>query len=139
VTRSQCLRFDSELDIERLRAARRERYQRGEIHTPERDVLAACLEFLKRHPKIGFAVRMSSGVARYKDERGVERVVRYGFKGCPDLWAMLRGSGRLVVVEVKSDSGTVTPEQQAVLEAVSNGGGIAVLARSVDDVWKALA
>jgi hypothetical protein len=130
------MRFDNAEAFERMQ--RRERFQRGEIHTPERDVLAAVLEFLRRHPKIAFAVRMNSGATRYRDAHGVERWVSYGFKGCPDLWAMLRGSGRLVVVEVKSDSGTVTPEQQAVLEAVSNGGGIGVLAYCVDDVLRAL-
>jgi len=130
------LRFTEDEFAER--AARRERFQRGQMHVPERDVLAAVLELLKRHPKVGFAVRMNSGVTNYRDKAGEQRWVRYGFKGCPDVWAMLRGSGRLFVVEVKSDRGKATEEQQAVLEAVSNGGGIGVLAYSVDDVMRAL-
>lgn len=137
MNRSHALRFDSELDLERLRADRRE-VMRTTLKTPERDVLAAVLELLQRHPKVGFAVRMNSGVTNYRDKTGEQRWVRYGFVGCPDVWAMLRGSGRLMVVEVKGDRGRATPEQQAVLDAVSNGGGIGVLAYSVDDVMRAL-
>lgn len=137
MSRTSALRFTEDEFAER--AARRERFQSGKITVPERDILAAVLDLLKRHPRIAFAVRMNSGVTKYVDQKGVERFVRYGFKGCPDIWAMERGSGRLIVVEVKSDTGKATPEQRAVLDAVANGGGIGMLAYSVDDVVRGLA
>jgi hypothetical protein len=119
--------------------ARRERFRSGQIHVPERDVLAACLELLARHPRVAFAKRMSTGVTKYTDHKGVERFVRFGFPGCPDIWAMLRGSGRLMVVEVKSDRGVVSDEQDAFMQAVNGGGGLGIVARSVSELVEALA
>lgn len=108
------------------------------IAVPERDVLADVLAFLKRHPKIAFAVRMGSGVARFGNKDGPVRFVQFGFKGCPDVWAMFRGTGRLLVVECKSTDGALSEEQRAVLDAVRIGGGVSVVARSIEDVANAL-
>jgi hypothetical protein len=138
MTRSHCLRFDSELDLERIRAARRERFQRGELHVPERDILAAVLELLARHPRVAWAKRMNSGVTNYRDKTGEQRWVRYGFPGCPDIVGQLR-TGQMLGIECKSDTGRPTDEQQAVLDTINAAGGLAFVARSVDDVWKALA
>jgi hypothetical protein len=141
MTRSQCLRFSSELDLARLRSERRERSQA--IHTPERDVLAACLAFLQRHPRVAWAKRMSTGVTRYTDHKGVERFVRFGFNGCPDIIGQLRPVppnpvGAWLAIECKSDSGEPTDEQQAVLDTINAAGGVAFVARSIDDVMLAL-
>ena len=104
----------------------------------EAETQVAVLAFLRKHPKIAFAVRMNSGMAREQNADGTERVIRYGFRGCPDVWAMLRGSGRLLVVEVKRDGKRPTDDQQAVLDAVNGGGGIGVVAYRLEDVANAL-
>jgi len=144
MTRSQCLRFSSELDLDRLRAARRERYQRGQTHVPERDVLEAVLELLQRHPKVAWARRMNTGVTKYKDHNGVERFVKFGFNGCPDIIGQLRPVppnpvGAWLGIECKSDRGQPTPEQEAVLDTINAAGGVAFVARGVDDVMRELA
>lgn len=137
---SRMLRLSSELDLDRLSAERRERRQ----VVPERDVLAAVLELLQRHPRVAWCRRFNSGVTKYRDGAGAERWVRYGFPGCPDVLGQLRPMppnpiGALLAIEVKSDTGRPTPEQQAVLETINAAGGVAFVARSVDDVMRGLA
>jgi len=142
MTRGAMLRFSEDEFAEReAKRSRRDAFNngaRGRIVVPEREVQATILQFLKRHPKVGFAVRMNSGVTKYRDQKGVERFVRFGFKGCPDIWCVLVGGGRLFVIEVKSDSGALTDEQRAVLDAVNSAGGLGIEARSIDDVAQAL-
>lgn len=46
--------------------------------------------------------------------------------------------GRFVAVEVKSRTGRLSEEQGAFLQCVAAGGGVAIVARSVDDVLEAL-
>lgn len=41
---------------------------------------------------------------------------------------------RFMAVEVKSKRGKLSPEQQAFLNAVRNAGGIATMARSIDEL-----
>lgn len=66
--------------------------------------------------------------------------VRYGVGGVggADLIGILRGSGRFVACEVKGPKGRASEDQLRFLERVKRSGGIAVLARSVDDVLEAL-
>jgi VRR-NUC domain len=59
--------------------------------------------------------------------------------GHPDLCGYLVGSGRMLMIEVKSATGTLTPEQEQWAEMLRAGGVLYVLARSVADVEKALA
>jgi hypothetical protein len=60
--------------------------------------------------------------------------------GVPDLIACLPPAGRLVAVEVKrpggagNRGGSVTREQRAELTAIARAGGIAIVARDLDDV-----
>lgn len=50
-------------------------------------------------------------------------------KGGADIIGIAPG-GRFLAVEVKTDKGRTTPEQDRFLEAVRNAGGIACVARS---------
>ena len=65
------------------------------------------------------------------------RPMRTAPKGHPDLSGMLRG-GRALYVECKSSVGKLTEEQAAFLSLVNQHGGLAFVARSVDDVLKHL-
>jgi len=80
----------------------------------------------------------------YKDPRS-GRLVRYGLHtGSADLigWqsvvitpAMVgQRFARFVSIEVKTPTGRLSPEQSTWQAAVQKAGGIAVVARSVDDV-----
>lgn len=44
--------------------------------------------------------------------------------------------GRFFAIEVKSKNGRVTPEQQSFIDDVNAIGGVAFVARSIDDVEK---
>jgi hypothetical protein len=83
-------------------------------------------------------------VGAYKDPRS-GRVIRYGLVvGSGDLigWqsvviteAMVgQRFARFLSVEVKTPTGRLSPEQETWRQAVLKAGGIAVVARSVDDI-----
>ena len=53
--------------------------------------------------------------------------------GVSDILGILPG-GRLLAVEVKTNRGRVSPLQQLFLDAINRKGGLAFVARSVDEV-----
>jgi hypothetical protein len=84
-----------------------------------------------------------NNVGAYKAPDG--RVIRYGlFTGSGDLigWRTVvitpdmvgRHIAQFMSIEVKTPKGVVRPEQLVWAENVRKAGGIAVIARSVDDV-----
>jgi hypothetical protein len=104
----------------------------------EADVLSAVLQALALHPRVAWAQRMQSGAGRLVRKGGASQFLRFGFPGCPDVLGQLR-DGRVLACEVKRPSGKTTPEQTAFLDCVNANGGVALVARSADDVWRALA
>lgn len=59
---------------------------------------------------------------------------RFGLcKGSSDLIGIIAPSGRFLAIEVKSEKGRTTPEQDMFLELVRRMGGVAGVARSVED------
>jgi len=138
------LRFSEDEFAER--EARRERFKAGKIAVPERDVLAAVLEFLRLHPSVAWATRSNVGcgyllradqyhrlVAAGSLKAGEARFMRFGFKGAADITGQLR-DGKRLEVECKADRGVVSDDQAAFLQAVNGAGGVGIVARSVDDV-----
>lgn len=75
-----------------------------------------------------------------KDARRGPCKVAYGVggDGGSDYLGIVRGTGRLVALELKSDTGRATPEQLAFLDRCRRLGGLAVLARCPADVLEAL-
>jgi VRR-NUC domain len=96
---------------------------------PEAALLNAIMSLLRNHPKVAWRVRLNSGA--FTDARG--QFVRFGFVGCPDIWAMMRGTGKLLVIEVKAPGGKLTEAQELFLERVRRAGGHAGVARSIQD------
>jgi hypothetical protein len=80
-------------------------------------------------------MRNNSGVA---DQHG--RTVRYGCggNGCADYLGVLRSSGRFVAMEIKSTNGRVSDDQTRFLARVRRSGGIAFVARCLQDALDAL-
>lgn len=79
--------------------------------------------------------RNNTGVL--KDARGIP--VRFGLAvGSADLVGIVAPSGRFLAVEVKMPNGRLTPEQEAWLATVRRFGGIAEVARSIEDAEKIL-
>lgn len=62
---------------------------------------------------------------------------QFSIKGVPDIVGLLP-RGRLFAVEVKTSAGKVKPEQQAFIDRINLEGGLAFVARSVEDVMEKL-
>lgn len=54
-------------------------------------------------------------------------------RGVSDILGVLDG-GRTLAIEVKTPTGRVSPEQKTFIEQVNKRGGLAFVARSVEDV-----
>ena len=55
-------------------------------------------------------------------------------RGIPDRIAIEPGTGRFIAIEVKTKNGAVSDWQRKFLDQVEASGGIAIIARSVDEV-----
>lgn len=70
------------------------------------------------------------------DKRG--QLITFGLRGSADIFGVMAPDGRFLAIEVKNQKGRQTQQQAAFEKMVSSMGGLYVLARSVDDVYKAL-
>ena len=68
---------------------------------------------------------------------GNGRRISIGNKGVSDVLGCLPG-GRLLAIEIKTPNGKVSPEQKEFLGKVNALGGLAFVARGIDDVVKNL-
>jgi hypothetical protein len=71
------------------------------------------------------------GIFHFKVHQGLG-----SFPGVSDILGCWRG--RMLAIEIKTIRGTVSPQQQAFLRAITANGGLAVVARSVEDVIESL-
>lgn len=94
--------------------------------TPERDILAACLQLLAVHPKVAWAERMNTGAMKLDD-----RYVKFGFPGLSDIIGQLT-TGQMLAVECKRAGRRPTADQNRFLFVVNNSGGFACWVDSVD-------
>lgn len=115
-----------------------------EQQIPERAVLHACLEYLAR--KNVFAWRQNQGSMKMPNEvdpanpfrRRKNRFIRFaGVDGISDIIGIYKG--RFLAIETKRVGKKPTKEQRDFLDAIEKGGGIAIVAFTVDDVINALA
>ena len=103
------------------------------MKTPEREVVKACLEYLELRGV--YAYRQNTGAAEYADNTGRRRFVRYGKPGISDIIGVLPG-GRFIAVECKAPGGRLSEHQTEFLKDIERMGGLAVIARSVEDLEK---
>lgn len=66
------------------------------------------------------------------------RWITFGVPGCPDILGVLRPSGRLISIEVKTATGRLRPEQIAFRDMLVSHGALYILARSIDDAVRAV-
>lgn len=104
--------------------------------TPEGAIVAACLEFL--HYAGVTAWRNNSGAVKYKNASGASRFLRYGKVGSADIIGWMP-DGRFLGVECKTTTGRLSEAQKVWLAELRKAGGVAVVARSVDDLIEAMA
>ena len=94
--------------------------------TRESDIQAAILIYVTSLPG-SYGFRMNTGAVKDGD-----RFIRYGVKGQPDIFLILKG--RFVGIEVKTKTGRQSNDQKNWQRNCERAGGIYILARSVDDV-----
>ncbi len=58
--------------------------------------------------------------------------------GVSDIVGIIPNDGRILCIELKSKTGRVSPEQKIFLERIARDGGIAGVARSLQDVIEIL-
>ena len=75
--------------------------------------------------------------AYFAIRRGSKRFLRAAFPGCSDVLGQLH-TGHFFAVEVKRPSTGPTTDQQSFLDQVNDAGGLAIVARRVEDVQRAL-
>lgn len=100
------------------------------MKTPEAKVSAAIDRYLKSIGALN--LRTSAGLAQFG-----ERKVLMGAAGTSDRTCCIKG--RFVAIEIKSAVGKTTERQEHYLDRVRAAGGVAIVARSVEDVKAALA
>jgi hypothetical protein len=105
------------------------------MKTPEGAVVKVCLEYLALRGI--YAYRQNTGAAEYQNKTGKKRFVRYGKPGASDIVGLLPG-GRFIAVECKAPRGRLSELQAAFLQDIERMGGLAVVARSVEDLEKSL-
>ena len=103
----------------------------------EANILKAVLECLRYHPKVARVWRQNAGTLSAYNRDGSERFIRMGATGISDVIGFLKG-GRFLACEVKAPGKNPTAQQQEFLDSVNRAGGLAFVARSVDDVMAAL-
>jgi len=99
--------------------------------TEEGAVVQACLEYLGIYG--AFVWRNNTGSLKDK----INRPVFFGKPGSSDILGLLPG-GRFIAVECKSKKGKLSENQKDFLAEVERLGGLAIVARSVDDIMKAV-
>jgi hypothetical protein len=101
------------------------------------DRFAGKLNAARRNPAVLLPILQALLRGYYALRKGAKRFLRFAFPGCSDILGQL-ASGHLLAIEVKRPSTQPTPEQAAFLAQVNTAGGLALIARSVDDVQAAL-
>jgi VRR-NUC domain-containing protein len=105
---------------------------------PETDVVRAILLYLAMVPGVT-AWCMNSRVVFLPGKKGRMRPVRFGVPGIPDIYGWRAPGGRTLAIEVKRPTEKrVRRDQEIFLARVAAAGGIALVARSVDDVAKVI-
>lgn len=99
----------------------------------EAQILKAVLAAVKLHPKVARVWRQNSGTFAEQNRDGSTRYVRANTAhGMSDLMGFLK-DGRVLAIECKSATGKLAPHQKEFLDKITAAGGVAGVARSVDD------
>lgn len=100
----------------------------------EAQILKACMQYLRHHPRVALVYRVNSGTFGAQNRDGSTRYIRANTqRGMTDI-AGTMSDGRALYVEIKSRTGRVQPHQEAFLLAAQKAGAIAGVVRSVDDL-----
>ncbi|MDR0411958.1 MAG: VRR-NUC domain-containing protein [Treponema sp.] len=101
----------------------------------ENEIVKASLEYLQARNIP--AIRMNVGAVRFADENGRRNFVRFGTPGMSDILGILP-DGRALAVECKTANGKLSNFQSEFLDAIRHNNGVAIVARSVEDIESGL-
>ena len=95
----------------------------------EAQIQRQIMDYLNANPKV-FAWRQNTmgvplGNGKYRPAP---------FKGVSDIIGVMKPSGQVLAIEVKSQTGKLNKDQSHFLDSVRRAGGIAIVATSVGDV-----
>ena len=117
------------------------------IRLTEKDIQRQIMHLLAYHPKVVMSWRQNSGSVRILDPKYPNQTPRYlkvtwNYKGEPvngisDIVGVLN-DGRFLAIEVKRPKGKPTKAQQFFIDLVNEAGGLAFVARSLEEVEKVL-
>lgn len=97
----------------------------------EANILRQIMWALSEHDILIF--RNNVGCTRFPNGS----VVRYGlFPGSSDLIGIRKRDGRFLAIEVKKPGQNAKPHQQNFIDRIKEAGGIAGVARSIDEALK---
>jgi len=97
--------------------------------TPEGLIQASILRWLKHHDIFHWR---SNNTGVWDPTRKLFRKSPNTMKGVSDILGVFQG--RLLAIEVKSAKGRISPEQEQFLSQINQEGGVAFVARSIQDV-----
>lgn len=103
--------------------------------TPEKAIQNVILEWLRWRPEAYAWQNDTRPVWDPKGER-FRNLSKYAKRGAADILGMW--GSRFLAIEVKAGKNTTTAEQELFLEDIRERGGIAFVARSLDDVREKL-
>lgn len=101
----------------------------GNQKASEQEIQNAILHFLNSQKIFCFKVN-NTGVF---DGEKYRKLTGFSMKGISDIIGVLK-DGRILCIEVKSQKGKTSPEQEAFIKKINKSGGVALVARSVKDV-----
>lgn len=106
---------------------------------PEAVILREIMIAIGAEPGVLLMRNQVGAVERFDERTNTTRVERYGLGvGSADLVAILAPSGRWFCLEVKSDTGSVEPEQAKWHERARGFGAFVAVVRSADEAKAAL-
>lgn len=66
------------------------------------------------------------------------KLVKFGLQGSADIIGLMKPHGRFLAIEVKTEKGRQSESQKRFQRMIEDMGGLYILARSPEDVTKAL-
>lgn len=103
---------------------------------PEKEIVKQICSWIFLHRGFVF-IHDSVGIYDKRTRRFRTNTNPYRIRGVSDILGIWRR--KFLAIEVKSKTGSVTPEQERFIAAVRQHGGIAFVARSIEDVERELA
>ena len=98
----------------------------------EAQVLRGILDYLAHEPRV-LVWRNNTGAARLPGRGGREQIVRFGVRGAADILGLVRGTGRLIALEVKRPGKGLEPHQRAWGATITAAGGHYACVHSIEE------